>query len=157
MTEPAQSPSIVKIPPPVWALAMLVVAYALSRAFAWASVIYVQSTGLAVLLGLSGFASSYWAMRTFSAAGTEIMPSSPSNKMLVTGGPFRFSRNPMYSGLVTATLGVALYFGTLPFFAVPVLLFLLVNFVFVPFEEEKMQRQFGNRFAEYRARVRRWL
>jgi protein-S-isoprenylcysteine O-methyltransferase Ste14 len=157
MAEPAETPAIVKIPPPLWTLALLVTAYGVSRGFAWASVIYAQSTPLAVLLGLSGFALSYWAMRMFSAAGTEIMPSSPSNKVLVTGGPFRFTRNPMYLGLTAATLGIAFYFGTLPFFAVPLLLFLLVNFVFAPFEEEKMQRQFGNQFAEYRARTRRWI
>jgi protein-S-isoprenylcysteine O-methyltransferase Ste14 len=63
----------------------------------------------------------------------------------------------MYLGLILVTLGIALYFGTLPFFAVPVLLFLLVNFVFIPFEEAKMQRQHEAAYTDYRARVRRWL
>lgn len=157
MTEPAQTPTIVKIPPPVWALAMLLIAYGLGHAFDWASIVYAQSTPLAIGFGLSGIGLSVWAVRTFSAASTEIAPSSPTNKALVTSGPFRLTRNPMYSGLVLAASGVALYYGTLPFFAVPVLLFLLVNFVFVPFEEKKMQRQFGAQFTGYCARVRRWV
>ena len=136
---------------------MLLIAYGLGRAYDWATIVYVQSTPLAILFGLSGITLAVWAVRTFSSYGTEINPASPSNKILVTGGPFRFTRNPMYSGLVLTTFGIAFYFGTLPFFAVPVLLFVLVNFVFVQFEEEKMQRQFGGQFAEYCARVRRWV
>ena len=49
------------------------------------------------------------------------------------------------------------YPGTLPFFLVPVLLFLICNFVFIPFEEAKMQRQFSNQYTEYLGRVRRWI
>ena len=63
----------------------------------------------------------------------------------------------MYSGLILTTLGIALYVGTLPFFAVPVLVFLLSNFVFIPFEEAKMQRQLGALYTDYLRRVRRWI
>jgi protein-S-isoprenylcysteine O-methyltransferase Ste14 len=63
----------------------------------------------------------------------------------------------MYSGLILLTLGIAFYAGTLPFFAVPVLLFLLCNFVFIPFEEAKMQRQFDAQYTDYLRRVRRWV
>ena len=157
MSEPAPAPAIVKIPPPVWTFAMLLIAYGAQRSFAWASIVYMRSPAAAIALALAGIALAVSAERNFAAAGTEIMPASPANKALVTGGPFRFTRNPMYSGLLLASLGVALYFGTLPFFAVPALLFLLVNFVFVPFEEAKMLRQFGDRYTEYCARVRRWV
>ena len=40
---------------------------------------------------------------------------------------------------------------------VPIALFLVVNFLFIPFEEEKMLRQFGKTYADYTRRVRRWL
>jgi protein-S-isoprenylcysteine O-methyltransferase Ste14 len=63
----------------------------------------------------------------------------------------------MYLGVSVLTLGIAFYAGTLPFFAVPVLLFLLCNFVFIPFEEAKMQRQFSNQYTDYLRRVRRWI
>lgn len=151
------APPAVKIPPPLWMLAMLIIAYGLQWNFSWAAIVIVQSTLAAIALAAAGIALALWAERMFAAAGTEILPSSPQNKALVIRGPFRFTRNPMYLGLMTSALGVAFFFGTLAFFAVPVLLFLLVNFVFVPFEETKMARQFGHQYTEYRARVRRWL
>ncbi len=148
---------IVKIPPPIWTFAMLLIAYACEATFAWASLVYVRSITLASLFAVAGIGLALWAERIFAAAGTEIMPASPTNNALVVRGPFGFTRNPMYSGLILVSLGIALYFGTLPFFAVPILLFLLTNFVFIPFEEKKMLRQFGDQYTEYLGRVRRWL
>ena len=136
---------------------MLALAYGAQNAFAGAAIVYFRSMPLAILSAALGLALAFWAERCFAAAGTEILPASPTNKMLVVGGPFRFTRNPMYLGLTLVTLGIAAYFGTAPFFAVPALLFLLVNFLFIPFEEAKMQRQFHASYAAYRARVRRWI
>ena len=155
--QPPPTPPVVRIPPPVWTLLMLLIAYGVQRSFGWASVVWLGSTPAAILFAVAGIALAVWAERNFAAAGTEIMPASPANKALVVGGPFRFTRNPMYSGLILTGLGIALYFGTLPFYAVPVFLFVLVNFVFIPFEEAKMLRQFGAQYAEYCARVRRWF
>jgi protein-S-isoprenylcysteine O-methyltransferase Ste14 len=134
---------------------MLLLAYAADRILA-APVIF-RSTPLAVLTGVLGFLLGLWGQRTFAAEGTDILPASPTNKKLVTRGPFRYTRNPMYSGLVMIALGFAFYFGTLPFYVVPVLLFLLCNFSFIPFEEAKMQRQFGDQFTDYLRGVRRWV
>jgi protein-S-isoprenylcysteine O-methyltransferase Ste14 len=138
-------------------LAMLLVAYAVQRGFAWAQIVVFQSLPLAVLFGGTGVGLAIWGERMFAAAGTDIMPASTTNKRLVTGGPFRFTRNPMYLGMVLVSLGIGLYAGTAPFFVVPILMFLLCNFVFIPFEEAKMQRQFGNQYTDYLHRVRRWI
>jgi protein-S-isoprenylcysteine O-methyltransferase Ste14 len=146
-----------KIPPPIWTVAMLLLAYGLQRSFAWAAMIYVRSLPLAILLAAAGIGLALWGERTFRAAGTEIMPASPANKRLVTHGPFRFTRNPMYLGLTVIALGIAFYMGTLAFFAVPVLVFLLCHLVFIPFEEAKMARQHGNAYTDYLHRVRRWI
>jgi len=150
-------PWIVKIPPPVWALAMLLAAYTMQRGFAWAGIVYFSSLPLAIVLAAIGIGLAVWGRLTFAAAGTEIIPASATNKKLVTIGPFRFTRNPMYLGLSTLSLGIAFYAGTLPFFAIPILLFVLCNFVFIPFEEAKMQRQFNDQYTEYLRRVRRWI
>ena len=116
-----------------------------------------RSAALSVLTGAGGLLLSGWGERTFAAAGTEVLPASPANKKLVMHGPFRYTRNPMYLGLVLMAFGFAFYFGTMPFYAVPVLLFLLCNFSFIPFEEAKMQRQFGDQYTDYLRRVRRWM
>lgn len=136
---------------------MLIAAYAIQRNAIEMAIHVIQSATLALTLIVAGIALAIWGERTFAAAGTEIMPASATNKNLVAHGPFRFTRNPMYLGLILASLGVAFYFGTLPFFVVPVLVFLLCNFVFVPFEEEKMERQHSGAYTDYRARVRRWI
>ena len=136
---------------------MLLAAYAMQRSFAWAGIIYFSSLSLATLLIAAGIFLAAWGRSAFAAAGTEIIPASATNKKLVTSGPFRFTRNPMYLGVSVLNLGIAFYAGTLPFFAVPILLFLLCNVVFIPFEEAKMQRQFNDQYAEYCRRVRRWI
>jgi len=134
---------------------MLIAAYVIGRVTA--SPTLARSSMLAIIFIAGGLALAVWAQRTFAAEGTEIMPASPTNKKLVTRGPFRFTRNPMYLGLTLVSLGIACYFGTLPFFAVPVLLFLLCNFIFIPFEEAKMRRQFDETYTDYCRRVRRWV
>jgi protein-S-isoprenylcysteine O-methyltransferase Ste14 len=132
-------------------------AYCVQNTYAWAARVYARSVWLAIVLGVAGFALGVWGERTFHAAGTEVMPASATNKKVVTTGPFRFTRNPMYAGLVLISLGIAFYAGTLPFFAVPVLMFLLCNYVFIPFEEAKMKVQHGDLYTDYLRSVRRWI
>ena len=145
----------IRIPPPIWGIVLLLAAYGIER-LTGASVVF-RSTALAALIGGLGLLLSGWGQRTFAMEDTDILPSSPTNRKLVTSGPFRYTRNPMYLGFVLMALGFALYFGTWPFYAVPVLLFLLCNFVFIPFEEAKMQRQFYDLYTDYLRRVRRWV
>ena len=79
----------------------------------------------------------------FRREGTELNPASTTNRKLVTRGPFRFTRNPMYLGLVIATLGIAFWVGAWPMFLAPIAVFVTTNWVHIPFEEAKMRRQFG--------------
>jgi protein-S-isoprenylcysteine O-methyltransferase Ste14 len=153
----AQAHWLLKLPPPIWLLLLLVAAWAADRIFAARVIAELRSIPAALVFALLGLAVGVSGRLAFARAGTEIIPTSAANKTLVTGGPFRLSRNPMYLGLVLLALGIAFYVATIHFFAVPVLLFLLCNFVFVPYEEAKMQRQFGTQFSDYRHRVRRWL
>jgi protein-S-isoprenylcysteine O-methyltransferase Ste14 len=145
----------IRIPPPIWGLVMLVLAFTADWIFA--SNVIFRSVPLSLVFGAAGLALSIWGERTFTAEKTEILPASPSNTKLVRRGPFRYTRNPMYLGLVFIALGFAFYFGTIPFYAVPLLLFLLCNFSFIPFEEAKMQRQFGDQYTDYLRHVRRWV
>ena len=98
-----------------------------------------------------------WAIVLFRGEGTEVNPTSPANRKLVTSGPYRFTRNPMYLGLVIVTLGIAVWVGAWPMFIAPVAVFATLNWVHIPFEEEKMRRQFGATYDGYVRRVRRWV
>jgi protein-S-isoprenylcysteine O-methyltransferase Ste14 len=112
---------------------------------------------LGILLIVLGVIAPVWAIRKFRREGTEVSPTSPTNRQLVTVGPYRLTRNPMYLGLVVITFGIALWVGSWPMLAAPVAVFATANFVHIPHEEAKMRRQFGAAYDAYVQRVRRWV
>jgi protein-S-isoprenylcysteine O-methyltransferase Ste14 len=148
---------MVKLPPPVWALIYVLAATAISWGLGWPTAPWLHSPPLGIALVVLGLVPAIWAVTLFRREGTEINPTSAANSALVTGGPFRFTRNPMYLGLVIETLGIALWVGAWPMFLAPIATFALSNWVHIPFEESKMRRQFGEDFDAYAGRVRRWL
>jgi protein-S-isoprenylcysteine O-methyltransferase Ste14 len=59
--------------------------------------------------------------------------------------------------MVLILLGVALYYGTLPMYIAALCDLLVLNFIFIPFEEAKLLRLFGDTYAAYKRGVRRWI
>jgi len=113
-----------------------------------------------ILLGVVPVTLGIWinlqAARIFESAQTTIN-SFGKPTQLVSSGVFRFSRNPMYLGMVLLLLGVAILLGSFtPFFVIPVFI-ILINQVFINFEEQMMEKQFGRAWIEYTFRVRRWI
>ena len=148
---------MLKLPPPVWALFYLLLAAALSHFAGWPRVPGMPVVPLAIGLVVLGVALSVSSAVLFRREGTELNPTSTTNRKLVTSGPFRFTRNPMYLGLVLITLGVAVWAAAWPMFLAPVATFATANWVHIPFEEAKMRRQFGDAFDAYARTVRRWI
>lgn len=111
---------------------------------------------LGMVLLVAGLALSFWGMITFRSARTSIIPNRPASR-IVTDGPYRFSRNPMYVGLTVAYSGLALTANTAwPLILLPGVLLLLIALVILR-EERYLEGAFGTEYAAYRARVRRWL
>jgi len=133
-----------------------VVAAAVSGLLGWPRIPGLPLPIVGILLIVLGAIAPVWAFRLFRREDTEVSPTSPTNRQLVITGPYRFTRNPMYLGLVIATFGIALWVGAWPMFAVPVAVFATANFVHIPHEEAKMRRQFGASYDAYARRVRRW-
>lgn len=148
---------MVKLPPPIWTLIYVVVALLISWRLGWPELPGLPLRKLGVALALIPWALPVWAFSVFRRAGTEIDPVSATNRALVVGGPYRYTRNPMYLGLVLVTFGIAIWVGAWPMFLAPIAVFATANWVHIPFEEAKMRRQFGAAFDEYTARVRRWI
>jgi protein-S-isoprenylcysteine O-methyltransferase Ste14 len=148
---------VLKLPPPVWALFYVAVALAVSWLMGWPSLPGFPLPALGFVLALLPWILPVWAVVVFRRAGTEIEPTSPTNRALVVNGPYRYVRNPMYLGLVLVTLGIAIGIGAWPMFLVPVAVFATANWVHIPFEERKMRRQFGDAYDAYAGRVRRWI
>jgi protein-S-isoprenylcysteine O-methyltransferase Ste14 len=151
------SAPMLKLPPPIWALAYMLVGAATSYLAGWPRFPGLALIWLGVVLIVVGIALAGASAMLFRREGTEVNPTSPTNRKLVTSGPFRVTRNPMYLGLIVVTVGVAFGIGAWPMFVVPLALFATANWVHVPFEEEKMRRQFGEAFDAYAREVRRWI
>jgi protein-S-isoprenylcysteine O-methyltransferase Ste14 len=148
---------MLKFPPPIWALASVVIAYGLSRLAGGDPIPYLPGVPIAVVLVVAGVALSVSAAALFRREGTELNPASATNQKLVTSGAFRFTRNPMYLGLVLVTLGIAFWVGTWPMFLAPIATFATANWAHIPFEEAKMRRQFSSDFEQYTRKARRWI
>lgn len=129
--------------------------------FAWPSHVGVDVEPNLALAGggvvfAVGAAVAGWGLLTFRRAHTTTVPGNASSQ-LVTWGPYRFSRNPMYVGLVVAYLGEAAILRQI----VPVVLLPLVvayvNWIVIPVEEAKLTEVFGEAYARYRKEIPRWL
>ncbi|WP_395646788.1 methyltransferase family protein [Terricaulis sp.] len=145
------------VPPPLWALLLLAATWSLSLLpeFGWTFPVNTRPAGLIVIVLALGFMGC--AIAQFRLANTQLLPNSPTNNSLVTGGLFALTRNPMYLGMVVFCIGGALWMGRAVMLAAPVVMFAVANWVFIPFEEAKMRRQFGEAFDGYCRRVRRWV
>ena len=148
---------MLKLPPPLWTLIYILLCTALSWSLGWPKLLSLPLPPLGIGLVVVAFIPPVWAFVLFWREGTEINPTSPANRKLVTSGPYQFTRNPMYLGLVVLALGIAVWVGVWPMFIAPVAVFATANWVHIPFEEAKMRRQFGATYDDYVARVRRWV
>jgi len=115
---------------------------------------WLRWPGLALLVAGLGIAA--WHARLFRRVGTNIH-TFRAPQVLVTGGLFRHSRNPMYLGFVLALAGLALVLGAVTPALVAVAYAVVVDRWYIRFEEEAMARTFGEDYRRYRTRVRRWL
>lgn len=148
---------MLKLPPPVWALVYVLFVVAISWWLEWPKMPGFPLTQLGFILATVPWILPVWAIIVFRREDTEVNPISPSNRKLITDGPYRFTRNPMYLGLVIVTLGIALWVGAWPMFLAPIAIFATTNWVHIPYEEAKMRRQFGATYDGYVGRVRRWV
>jgi protein-S-isoprenylcysteine O-methyltransferase Ste14 len=113
-------------------------------------------TPIGAVLFVSGALLAGWGWLIFNRQHTTRVPGEASTT-LVTWGPYRFTRNPMYVGLFVAYLGeAALVRQIVPVILLPLTITYL-NLVVIPLEEERLRNVFGAEYGHYVNRVRRWL
>ena len=144
---------LVVLRPPRIAMSLVAAAAALHLAFPW--VILPPSVVGGLLLAGVGFALMMRAWWLFRRARTPICPTHDATTLL-TGDVYGITRNPMYLGIVLMVSAIAISFGTVPFYAAGVVLFAILNFVFCPFEENRLRAAYPD-YDAYAARVRRWV
>jgi protein-S-isoprenylcysteine O-methyltransferase Ste14 len=106
---------------------------------------------LVAAIGLAG-----WGRRTMESGGTNVDPRQPATA-IVTGGPFRYSRNPLYVAITAFYLGVTLLANALWPLILLVPLLLVTQFGIVRREERYLEAKFGDTYLAYKRRVRRWI
>lgn len=78
-------------------------------------------------------------------------------RVLQTDGMFAHTRNPIYLGMVTFLIGLAILLGSASAWFGPIVFFLVANHWYVPHEEKKAAEQFGDAYLDYTRKVRRWV
>jgi protein-S-isoprenylcysteine O-methyltransferase Ste14 len=149
------NPAVVVRPPLLYGVALIAM---LTLRWFWPMPIAGRALtlwpGLALLaLGLAILIPGRRALRT---AGTNVNPSRPTTA-IVTSGPYRFTRNPLYVGVTLVYSGLTLAIDTWWGFVLLAPVFCILHLGVVLREERYLEQKFGDTYREYRSRVRRYL
>ena len=146
----------VRIPPPLIYVAGFVLGLLLERAFPVFVLPKTPSRVAAVLCIVPWAILTAWSIGLFHRARTSFLPIKPTTTLVVSG-PYQFTRNPMYLGLVCLYLGLALWFGMFwSLILLPAVIALVQHYV-IAREEQYLEREFGEEYLSYKAGVRRWV
>jgi len=146
----------VHLPPPVIHATGVIAGFVLYEYSAFKVPASLLLNGLGVILVLISMIIAGSVFRQFARSDNPVPPNQPINA-LMSSGPFRYTRNPLYLALALLHGGIGLVTGnvwillTLP----PVLL--IVRYYVIAREEAYLARRFGQNYLDYQARVRRWL
>jgi protein-S-isoprenylcysteine O-methyltransferase Ste14 len=150
----------VRIPPPILIVVCLVAGWGLDWGRSWLILPAtrwcaprVALSGALILLGLGLIG---YCARQFKKAQTGIEPWRATSS-IITDGPYRYSRNPIYLAFAISGSGIALAFNT-GWMLLSVLAFVLIaNKLVIEREEKYLERKFGEAYLNYQRQTRRWL
>ena len=143
-------------PPPLIYLVALAAGLALDALLPSPQVPRAVAWTLGGALLIAGVSLAAWFLVTFRGAGTPVDVRRPA-AVLVTTGPFRFSRNPGYLSLTVIYAGIAVVASALWAFLVLPATLVAVQHGVIKREERYLARRFGDSYRRYQQRTRRWL
>lgn len=153
--EKPDHPDIIALPPLIF-LGFVVVSSLLHFRFPLRVTGYWVSLSLGIGAALAAGFLATWAKRVMKEAGTNVRPDKPT-MTIVRGGPFRFTRNPLYLSLCLLQLALGFILdGWIPLLCTPLLL-LVLHFGVVLREEEYLEAKFGESYLALKRQVRRWM
>ena len=109
-----------------------------------------------IVLILVGLLIDVWAWMLFRRRKTTLNPYKIPSK-LETSNLFKISRNPMYFGMDLVLWGLSILLGSLIIFVFPIIFIILIEKLFIKFEEENLEKRFGKKYIDYKKKVRRWI
>ena len=147
-----------KIPPPVYFLLFAAAMWLLAQHFPLVNLISKPWNYSGILIAILIFLADLTSLWAFLKARTTVNPLRPNNtQQLVTSGLYRYTRNPMYLGLLIILQGWAIYLGALtPFLLLLAFVWVITRMQIVP-EEIILHAKFGQTYSDYQQRVPRWL
>jgi protein-S-isoprenylcysteine O-methyltransferase Ste14 len=151
----ADNAGVIARPPLLYAAAFVIV-----LALRWFWQLPLLGHAVALSAGVSlivlGVGIAITGRRALQAAATNVDPMRPTTA-IVTSGPYRFSRNPLYVALTLLYVGLTLAFNTLWGLVVLVPLVITMHCGVVRREERYLERKFGDVYRQYRSKVRRYF
>jgi len=146
-----------KVPPPVWGILFGISMWWLAGEFPIYTVEFSFRQPLYCLIGGIGLSIDLYSIYLFLRAKTTVNPFKPSASTLVTSGMYRFSRNPMYLGMLLILCACTLYFATLSAVLLLPLFIVVLNKSQIEPEEAVLNVIFPEHYPQYCSQVRRWL
>lgn len=146
------------IPPPVQLLVAALLMWAIANLLPVTGFEFALQFRLAFFFVAVAIAIDIAAIGLFRRMKTTVNPITPDKTaVLVTEGIYRFSRNPMYLGMVLILIGFGIWLGNfLSFAIIPVFVLYITRFQIEP-EEKLLGNRFGADYEAYCAKVRRWI
>ncbi len=145
-----------KIIPPIYFIILSLLAIVSHFLFPIAKIIKAPYTYSGIILIILGLMMAKWVDSLFKKSKTTIMPYEIPTS-LVTEGPFHISRQPIYLGMTFMLFGEAILLGSLITFIFPVIFIILMEKIFIPVEEKNLETAFGEKYLDYKKKVRRWI
>lgn len=142
--------------PPLWFLLFVIAAVALTAIRPVTIGLGGAAEVLAIIIAIAGGLLALWARGLFHQARTPAHPYNDASN-LVTWGAYRFSRNPMYLGLLLALTALVIWLQNLIGLVLPPLFVLVINRCHILPEEQRLTQQFGEVYINYLERTRRWI
>lgn len=164
MTEPdktsanetgADHPGVITHPPLLYAGALVA-----GAVLDWILPLPLLAPGAGMVPGITlivaALALAGWCLGLFAKAGTNVPTHKPSTA-IVTTGPYRLSRNPIYLALTALSVGIALWVNSAWMLGLIVPTLVVMTIGVIMREEKYLEAKFGDDYRAYKARVRRWL
>ena len=148
-----------KIPPVAVAVVTAALMVGLSKVLPQLAIVFPFKNGIALAIFLAGLGFAVSGVVSFRRRETTVNPTRPSTaSSLVANGVYRFSRNPMYLGLLLAlaALGVYLTNPLVLVFGVAAFVLYMNKYQIEP-EEKALLQLFGEAFVGYKKNTRRWF
>ncbi len=139
--------------PPVILLASIVLQIILLFSF---PISVDLSSLLGLILILSGISLVFVSFRFMRKMKTTFIPDG-TPEVLISSGPFKFSRNPIYLGMLTVLVGVAFLMSSLSAIIIAFVFGIIINFTWIAHEEKKLHELFSEDWENYSSKVRRWI